>query len=1322
METQNHTKNYGRVAIVLLFILLLQFLLPICSNVTFAATTDSGLKYVIEDGKVYITGYNSKLGKTVKIPSSIKGKTVVAVRARAFKGNQKITSVTIPDTVTTIATGAFKDCIKLKSVTISGSKLKNINKMAFYNCTSLAGFSMPDTVTNLGDSAFENCTSLKTVKLSSGLTKIPLKGFKNCTSLTNVTIPKGVTNIEGGAFNLAKKLTTVTFEKESKLIAIGDYAFGLCESLKKMTVAGSTTKKDLKLPDTVTQIGTVAFKETNFSTVIIPEKVNILPTSLFGGCKNLEKVYYYGVKNLRIREMAFNRCSKLSNIYATIDEVSDDTFYQCKSLEKLYLKSDCIFIGTSYNSAFKETTKLKVYSKKKIPEATQAGAKENKVDTEAPKVKVEYSTTAPTKNDVTVTITSTDNHLLKPISGWEIGASYKTLTKTFTANTSTEVNVKDFVENVTKVKVKVDNIDKTAPQIKISNTTGTKWQNTPRKVKIEANDKSGIKSLKLQKVGSSIESTIRGSMGEVELNAYGQYKVVAVDGAGNQKVSDTFWNYVDMDKPIITDVKAQQSGKITAKVQDRSSKVSVNLIGNGKTYETKTPDANGMVEFNVAESAVYTIKATDSAGNVKTEKATVQIIGTNPPTEDNVEKNEEEDTTETEEKPEPDEDATVKDNTVKDETSNGEEENGEPDQITTPGDQTPENPNPEEVPVISNQNCEAKYDETNKTVEITKYTGTEDTLAIPETIKKEDGTSYTVNKIGKDAFKNTGVKRVELPKTITQIEEGAFDNCKFLEKIIIKNENANIVNKAITTNTAGIKLFGKAGSTTENYAKTNNLPFGIYLEEGNYEYIVVDEIFQEVTTTSTEDGTLTTEEGEPADEANSDQVTTKETTETIAEILRYNGNDESVLIPSVVGGYKVSSIGQEAFRGNTNLKQIELPDNMRKIKVSAWEDCTNLSRVILRNKQIEIGVNAFKNTNTNLTLLCGYDSTGMDYAKEKQIPYVLIHGAFMYELNEETKKATLLSARVGEGDPEYVTIEEDVGDYTLGGIKARAFINTNLKGVIVKNKDVPIENVQLDPGALEGVDVGTLYCYEGSTADEYLKENSQLGIKVAYLGENGEIRPEEVTTDEEELSIKVGEEDSIFAKIYPTITTNKELNYKSNDETIVTVDEDGKIKGMNEGETTIEVTSKADDSKVVTINIKVDYIKLTLKLNGGEINLKGKTYTDQVEINVPYSYEMSNIANPTKYGYEFKGWYEEVEDDEEGKEDVYIENTEEETITQDITLCAGWEEIKPQASTNGDKTTANKILPNTGKATIMAISIIALIGTAVVTKIKIGKM
>ena len=234
-------------------------MVPIFSHVTYAATTGSGLKYTIENGKAYITGYSAKLGKSVNIPSTISGKSVVEIRADAFKGNKKITTVTIPNTVTTIASRAFKDCTKLTKVTITGNSLKKINAKAFYHCSSLASFSMPNSVTSLGDSSFEDCKKLKTVKLSSGLTTIPVNCFYKCTSLANITIPKGITSIQKRAFHTCENLTKVTIEKGSKLIAIGWGAFNSCTSLKSMKVEGTTAKQDLVLPDTVSQMGSLAF-------------------------------------------------------------------------------------------------------------------------------------------------------------------------------------------------------------------------------------------------------------------------------------------------------------------------------------------------------------------------------------------------------------------------------------------------------------------------------------------------------------------------------------------------------------------------------------------------------------------------------------------------------------------------------------------------------------------------------------------------------------------------------------------------------------------------------------------------------------------------------------------------------------------------------------------------------------------------------------------------------------------------------------------------------------------------------------------------------
>ncbi len=76
-------------------------------------------------------------------------------------------TVTIPDSVTTIG------------------------EEAFANCTSLTSVLIPSSVTAIGDCAFRNCTSLTSVSIPNSVTEIGATAFANCTSLTNVTIPKG---------------------------------------------------------------------------------------------------------------------------------------------------------------------------------------------------------------------------------------------------------------------------------------------------------------------------------------------------------------------------------------------------------------------------------------------------------------------------------------------------------------------------------------------------------------------------------------------------------------------------------------------------------------------------------------------------------------------------------------------------------------------------------------------------------------------------------------------------------------------------------------------------------------------------------------------------------------------------------------------------------------------------------------------------------------------------------------------------------------------------------------------------------------------------
>ena len=68
-------------------------------------------------------------------------------------------TVVVPDNVTSIANGAFFECVNLITITLSDS-IKNIGDYAFSDCDSLTNITIPDSVTSIGDSAFSDCNNL----------------------------------------------------------------------------------------------------------------------------------------------------------------------------------------------------------------------------------------------------------------------------------------------------------------------------------------------------------------------------------------------------------------------------------------------------------------------------------------------------------------------------------------------------------------------------------------------------------------------------------------------------------------------------------------------------------------------------------------------------------------------------------------------------------------------------------------------------------------------------------------------------------------------------------------------------------------------------------------------------------------------------------------------------------------------------------------------------------------------------------------------------------------------------------------------------------
>jgi len=109
-------------------------------------------KYVVDNGTITITEGNCLVGAAA-IPDTIAGLPVTRIRFDAFRGCTSLTSVTIPDRVTSIGSYAFYGCTSLTSVTI-GNSVTSIETHAFSGCASLTSVTIPDSVTSIGYAAF----------------------------------------------------------------------------------------------------------------------------------------------------------------------------------------------------------------------------------------------------------------------------------------------------------------------------------------------------------------------------------------------------------------------------------------------------------------------------------------------------------------------------------------------------------------------------------------------------------------------------------------------------------------------------------------------------------------------------------------------------------------------------------------------------------------------------------------------------------------------------------------------------------------------------------------------------------------------------------------------------------------------------------------------------------------------------------------------------------------------------------------------------------------------------------------------------------------
>ena len=306
-----------------------------------------------------INGFNGN-GEKLWVPSYIGDKPVTEIKTSAFEYKTDITKVVIPDTVTSIGSGAFKGCNAVEDITLpfvgtsmtseyssgkvfgyifgsygpvsSSSRTSN----GSYTYQSGDGYYIPKSIrkvtitlqTEIPTCAFQNCDLIEEIQIPELTTKIGNSAFYYCEKLNKLNstedgtynLPKQITQIEGNCFYYNKLLQKMNC---GNLTSIGLNAFNNCVMLQAFETSALQT------------IGGLAFSEcTMLGIVQTGDVLQTIGQSAFNGCTAL---------------LQFNSTANGKFVIPdTVTSIGSGAFKGCDAVEDITLP----FVGTSMTSEY----------------------------------------------------------------------------------------------------------------------------------------------------------------------------------------------------------------------------------------------------------------------------------------------------------------------------------------------------------------------------------------------------------------------------------------------------------------------------------------------------------------------------------------------------------------------------------------------------------------------------------------------------------------------------------------------------------------------------------------------------------------------------------------------------------------------------------------------------------------------------------------------------------------------------------------------------------------------------------------------------------